>query len=225
MELLEFARGPGLALALTLFLGGTAWRLIAFLRFPVKPDYSEPRSSATGRGALRAIVARMVPHAAFRERTLASMVHAYGYHLGLVVVFFGYRPHIVFIRRLTGLSWPAVPGWLFALAVAFTFVGLLYALFARLSSPVLRLLSSFDDYFSWFVTLLPMLTGMALISLPIETGVYPASPAHPVWVAMHLLSLELLLAWLPFGKLKHAFLVFFSRATTGAAFARRGAER
>ena len=113
----------------------------------------------------------------------------------------------------------------FALAVAFTFVGLLYALFARLSSPVLRLLSGFDDYFSWLVTLLPMLTGMALISLPIETGVYPASPAHPVWVAMHLLSLELLLAWLPFGKLRHAFLVFFSRGTTGAAFARRGAER
>lgn len=223
MELLEFARGPGLALALALFLGGTAWRLIAILRFPVKPDYSQPRSAATGRGALRAIVSRMVPHAAFRERTLASMVHAYGYHLGLAIVFFGYGPHIAFIERLTGLTWPAVPGWLFALAVAFTFVGLFYALFARLSSPVLHLLSTFDDYFSWFVTLLPMLTGMALISLPIETRVYPASLANPLWVAIHLLSLELLLAWLPFGKLAHAFLVFFSRGATGAAFARKGA--
>jgi nitrate reductase gamma subunit len=124
---------------------------------------------------------------------------------------------------LTGLTWPAVPGWFFALAVAFTFVGLFYALFARLSSPVLRLLSTFDDYFSWFVTLLPMLTGMALISLPIETRVYPASLANPLWVAIHLLSLELLLAWLPFGKLGHAFLVFFSRGATGAAFARKGA--
>jgi hypothetical protein len=43
-------------------------------------------------------------------------------------------------------------------------------------------------------------------------------------VAIHLLSLELLLVWLPFGKLSHAFLVFLSRGYTGAAFARRGSE-
>jgi hypothetical protein len=42
-------------------------------------------------------------------------------------------------------------------------------------------------------------------------------------VAIHLLSVELLFVWLPFGKLGHAFLVFLSRATTGAALARKGA--
>jgi hypothetical protein len=49
-------------------------------------------------------------------------------------------------------------------------------------------------------------------------------PANPVPVAIHLLSLELLLVWLPFGKLSHAFLVFLSRGYTGAAFTRKGAE-
>jgi nitrate reductase gamma subunit len=107
--------------------------------------------------------------------------------------------------------------------VAFTFVGLFYALMNRLSAPVLRMLSNFDDYFSWFVTLLPMLTGMAVISLPFDSA-YPAVPANPVPVAIHLLSLELLLVWLPFGKLSHAFLVFLSRGYTGAAFTRKGAE-
>ena len=42
-------------------------------------------------------------------------------------------------------------------------------------------------------------------------------------LGLHILSVELLLVWLPFGKLGHAFLVFVSRATTGALFARRGA--
>lgn len=46
---------------------------------------------------------------------------------------------------------------------------------------------------------------------------------YPLPVAIHLLSVELLLVWLPFGKLAHAFLVFLSRGTTGAAAARRGA--
>jgi hypothetical protein len=73
----------------------------------------------------------------------------------------------------------------------------------------MRLLSTFDDYFSWFVTLLPLLTGMTLLPSPAEPG--------------HLLSLELLLVWLPFGKLAHAALVFVSRWRTGVDFARKGA--
>jgi nitrate reductase gamma subunit len=128
-------------------------------------------------------------------------------------VVFGYAPHIAFIARFTGLSWPALPAPLFYLAAAVTIVGLLIALLARLTDPVLRLLSRFDDWFSWAVTMAPMLTGMALIG----------SPAEPVPLAIHLFSLELLLVWLPFGKLAHAVLVFVSRYRTGADFARKGA--
>jgi hypothetical protein len=51
----------------------------------------------------------------------------------------------------------------------------------------------------------------------------PPTP-YPTTLALHLLSLELLLVWMPFGKLSHAFLVFLSRGTTGAAFARKGAQ-
>lgn len=223
MELLEFARGPALALALALFVIGTVWRLAGIFRRPVKPDYSEPRSTAVAAGALKAIATRMWHPANFRSRTLVGTLNAYGYHLGLAVVFFGFVPHIAFVERLTGLRWPAVPDWLFALGVALTFVGLLYALMVRLSSPVLRLLSNFDDWASWTVTMAPMVTGMAVISLPIGAS-YPGAPANPVPVAMHLLSFELLLAWLPFSKLAHAFLAFVSRGQTGAAFARKGAE-
>ncbi len=222
MEFLEFARGPGLAVSLTVFVVGIAWRLYGIFRRPVKPDFSEPRSNAVIVGAARAIVSRMWHHKTFRDQTLVGTVNAYGYHLGLAVVFFGFVPHIAFIRRLTGLTWPAVPGWLFVVAVALVFVGLIYALMARLASPVLRLLSNFDDYASWVITILPMVTGMAVLSLSFDSP-YPPNPLNPVPVAIHLLSLELLLVWLPFSKLAHTFLVFFARGTTGAAFARKGA--
>ena len=222
MAMLEFARGPGLALALALFCGGIARRLYAIFRRPAATDLSEPRSTALAAGALRAIARRMWHPATLRRRSLTGTTFAYAYHVGLAIVFFGFVPHIAFVRRLTGISWPAVPGPVFAAAVAATFVGLLYALLARLGSPVLRLISNADDYASWAITLLPMVTGMAVISLPLDVS-YPAVPARPMLLALHLVSLELLLAWLPFGKLSHAFLVFVSRATTGAAFARKGA--
>jgi nitrate reductase gamma subunit len=222
MELLEFARGPGLWFSLAVFLLGSAWRLWGIFRRPVKADHAAPRGTAVVAGALRAVVSRMWHHETFRRRTLGQTLNAYAYHVGLAIVFFGFLPHIEFLRRLTGLSWPAVPGWLFVIAVAAVFIGLIVALAIRIGSPVARLLSSFDDWFSWFVTLLPMITGMAVISLPLDEA-YPRAPADPVPVAIHLLSLELLLVWLPFGKLAHAFLVFVSRGMTGAAFARKGA--
>lgn len=223
MDLLEFARGLGLWAALAIFVVGSVWRVAGILRRPLKPDNSEPRSTATTRGAFAMIARRMWYPQTFRKRTIVETANAYGYHIGLAIVFFGFLPHIGFIERLTGLAWPAVPGWLFVAGVAFTFVGLFYALMNRLSSPVLRMLSNFDDYFSWFVTLAPMLTGMAVISQSLDSA-YPAVPADPLPVAIHLLSLELLLVWLPFGKLAHAFLVFLSRGYTGAAFTRKGAE-
>ena len=223
MSLLEFARGPGLALAFAIFAIGSSWRLYSIFRRPAPRDLSQPRSRAYAlRGAVHGIVRRMWHPATLRRRSLVGTLNAYGYHIGLAVVVFGFLPHIAFIHRLTGFSWPGVPGPVFAIAVACTFVGLGYALMARLTSPVLRLISSFDDYASWAVTILPMVTGMALISQP--TGVaYPFMPDLPVAVALHLMSLELLLIWLPFGKLSHAFLAFVSRAATGAAFARKAA--
>lgn len=222
MALLEFARGPSLVFSLAVFVAGLAWRIYGVYRRPAKPDFSEPRNTAPIAGAARAIVSRMWHHKAFRDQTLVGTLNAYGYHIGLAIVFFGFVPHIAFVKRLTGLSWPAVPGWLFVVAVGFVFVGLSYALMARLTSPVLRLISNCDDYASWTLTILPMITGMALVHLSLDSP-YPLNSAYPVPVAVHLLCVELLLLWLPFGKLSHAVFVFLSRGATGAAFVRKGA--
>ena len=222
MDLLLFARGPALVLALAICALGLAWRLAGILRRPGRRLLSEPRSGSPSAGAWRAIASHMWHPEPIRRRALGRTLNAYAYHLGLAIVAFGFVPHIAFVKRLTGLSWPALPGWLFALGAALVFAGLGYALVERLASPVLRRISSFDDYASWAVTMLPMVTGMALATLPLDSA-YPLVGDRPLAVAIHLLSLELLLAWLPFGKLAHAVLVFVSRATTGAAFARKGA--
>jgi len=212
--LLEFARGPALWFSLLVLVFGCAWRLLAILRLGTRPDLSEPRSDRRFAGALRGIFGHMVARKEFRGGKMGALL-GYVYHLGLAAVVFGYLPHILFFERLTGLAWPALPEPLVYLAAGATIIALLVVLFERLGNPVLRLLSGFDDYFSWFVVFLPVLTGMGALG--------GGAALYPRPVAIHLLSVELLLVWLPFGKLAHAFLVFLSRGTTGAALARKGA--
>ncbi|MDH5535307.1 MAG: nitrate reductase [Betaproteobacteria bacterium] len=224
MTLLEFARGPGLWASIIILVAGTLWRIAAIYRFKVKPDLSEPRGGSTVAGALNTIIARMLPRNEFGYTATLTSVNGYIYHIGLAIVVFLYLPHMFFIDRLTGLSWPVPPVWVFYAAVALTFVSMLIAIIYRITDPVRSMLSGFDDYFSWAVVFLPLLTGMAALGNPLPKSPVPETPLYPGPLTVHLLSVELLLIWLPFGKLAHTFLVFFSRGMTGAAFARRGAR-
>jgi nitrate reductase gamma subunit len=223
LNLLEFARGPSLWFAVAVFVVGSAWRIIAILRLGTKPDFSEPRSDRLFAGAMHGIFSRMIPHKEFRNWGKLGIYNGYMYHIGLAIIVFGFLPHILFVERLTGLSWPSLPGPLIYLAVGPTIVGLLVVLLERLTDPVLRLLSGADDYFSWLVVFLPIVTGMGALSGWTSEPASIASPPYPLPIAFHLLSVELLLVWLPFGKLAHVFLVFLSRGVTGAALARKGA--
>jgi nitrate reductase gamma subunit len=223
LALLEFARGPALAVSALIFVLGLAWRIYGIFRRPVRKDFSVPRAGSSWTGGLRGVFAKMLPPKGVKVRG-AQMVNAYGYHIALALVAFGFAPHIAFVARYLGIGWTPLPDPVVYLATAVAIVGLLAALVNRLTDGVLRLLSNFDDYFSWFVTLLPLLTGMALIERPYYPPpvVAPALPTTPALLAVHLLSLELLLVWLPFGKLAHAALVFVSRWRTGQDFARKG---
>jgi nitrate reductase gamma subunit len=223
MGLLEFARGPALWISLLVLVAGSLWRVVAIFRLGTRPDHSAPRSTGRLAGILRGILGRMIPRKEFRRGAMLRVFNGYLYHLGLAIIAFGFLPHILFIERLTGLGWPSLPAPVTYLAAGVTIVALLIALQDRLGDPVLRLLSGFDDYFSWFVVFLPLLTGMAALSGWSPQATSREAPVYPLALAVHLLSVELLFLWLPFGKLSHAVLVFFSRGVTGAALARKGA--
>ena len=93
---------------------------------------------------------------------------------------------------------------------------LITALGRRLKHPVLRMISNFDDYFSWLVTTLPVVTGLLAVA--------HVGARYELLLALHILSFEAFLIWFPFGKLMHSIIVFGSRYTTGVTFTRRGAR-
>ena len=218
MSLLDFARGPALEAAMAVFVFGVCWRMLSLLLLPWARDKSVARAGAPPAllGATRSFVRHLWPPRPLAPGSLFVTVNGYVFHVGLAVIVFGLAQHILFLRGLLGVHWPNLPSGVVSAAAVVTLASLLAALARRLTNPVLKLISTFNDYFSWFVTVLPVATGLVAVShlwAPYET-----------LLAVHLLSVALLLIWFPFGKLMHAFLVFLTRTETGIFYSRRGAE-
>jgi nitrate reductase gamma subunit len=223
MDILDWARGPLLTGSLWVFAAGVLWRLFCLWRMPVsRPSAAPARQSFGSSDALGAALTRMVPRGGFHPSATLVTFNPYVFHIGLAVVFFGYAPHIAFIRRVTGLGWQAFPDLVMYVAAAATIVSLLLALLFRLTDPVLKKISTADDMITWTITFLPLITGMAVIG---DSSAAIAARDHVLYrgpLAAHLLSLELLLVWFPFGKLMHAFLALPARMQLAAFFGRRG---
>jgi len=218
MELLEFARGPALTIALAVFLFGTLWRLGGVLLLEWRRIHSAPREGAPSAltGALSGVFGKMWPHQTFLKSSLFSLLNGYLFHIGLAISVLLFAPHILFIKSIFGVSWPALPSNLVYGIAVVTAVSLLAALVHRLTNPVQRLISRVDDYLSWGLTFLPVVTGIAAVA--------HVGARYETLLAIHILTVCAFLIWFPFGKLMHAFLFAVSRGATGVRFKHRGAE-
>lgn len=138
------------------------------------------------------------------------------FHLGLAIIVLGFTQHILVIEGLFGLSWAGLPTGVVTLVAVITLASLIAALIRRLTSPVLRLISTADDWFSWLITVLPVITGLLAVA--------HLGARYETLLALHILSVAALLIWFPFGKLFHAVLVWITRGQTGAFYRRRGVK-
>ena len=225
-DLLTFARGPAMSFAVVVFVAGVLWRLVGIFLLKRRPDLSPPRKRSAWKG-LRLIVLRSWPKPAFfHGGTAFAEVIGYVFHIGFLVALFFYLPHLLFfrdvfsglfgIRNSTSIGWPTLPGGVIYFFSAVSVAAMLGSLAHRLFNGPKRMMSNFDDYFSWFVTFAPIVTGMMAYS-------HVGAP-YPSLLAWHLLSVALLLIWFPFGKLMHVFYFFTTRGTEGVQFERKGAS-
>jgi nitrate reductase gamma subunit len=218
MELLEFARGPALTFAITVFIAGVVFRIVSLLLMWRTRDASQgsSRERPAFVAALREIARRMWPESVYKQRTLFTLINGYVFHIGLAIIVFFLLPHILFFQDLLGLSWPHLPNNVIYAVSVITAVSLIAALVMRASNPAQRIISTFDDWFSWLVTFLPVLTGLVATS--------HLGARYETLLGLHILSVALFLVWLPFGKLMHWLLVFITRSQTGAHLSHRGAQ-
>lgn len=212
-ELLTWARGPGFDIALVIFVAGMLLRAFEIFSLGRKPDLSERRGSRVA-GGLKIQAARSWPRPEVFRAEPIRVINGYVIHFGLFIVIFMLGPHIALIDHALGVSWPALPSGIVDAVAVLTLMSLLVALVYRLSNRVLRFISGPGDYLAWLATLLPVLTGyMAYNHLLLP---------YPLMLALHIVSVELLLILAPFTKLTHMFSVFIARWYQGAAAGYRG---
>ncbi len=214
-ELLSLARGDAFDIALTIFVLGMLLRLFEILSLGRKPDLSAARGSGI-EGGLRTLASRMWPRNAVFSKEPLRIINGYVLHIGLFVVVFLYRPHIELFDTSLGISWGGLPSGMVDAVTAITILSLIAALLMRLNSPVLRFMSTPGDYVVWLVTLLPVLTGYLAYNHLLLS--------YTTMLAVHILSVELLLVVAPFSKLTHMFSFAMARWYQGYQAGRRGVE-
>jgi nitrate reductase gamma subunit len=198
MSLFDLASGPALHWAPVIMVAGFFWRGVDF---------------AIRRGERDLHWARKGLHVPDQRWQIDS----YTMHAGLLIVMFGFAPHILFIRELTGLQWPSVPTVIVLAAAIICVASMIAVLVHRMTMPEPSIFSAFDDYFTWSAVFVAMLTG--LMCYP-HVGGAPAFGPYAMLLTGHLLAVELLMIWLPFGKLIHvAFMPMLQAAIAIRHFA------
>jgi nitrate reductase gamma subunit len=214
MSLLDFARGPAFRWAVIIFVIGIVWRLTALLLASRKR--LEPAKGSATAGGMKTLLTRSAPPHELEKNIIFQHYSGYAWHIGMFIVLLFGTPHMLFFANIVGFTWPTLPGPVITFVGVVTMGILIVLLARRLKNPVLRQISTADDYISWIITFAAFLTGF-LAFAHVTLGF-----RYETMLALHILSICALLIWFPFGKLMHALFIWPSRYKVGATFARRG---
>jgi hypothetical protein len=136
------------------------------------------------------------------------------FHLGLLVVLILGTPHMLAWKSLLGFGWPTLPlpitDWLAAVSI----VAMIALLINRLVNPVLKLITGPAEWLNWTLVFLPMVSGYMMTHHLIN----PYEKAF----ALHMLTVDFLLIWIPLSRISHFIFYFFSRTRQGIYFGKRG---
>jgi nitrate reductase gamma subunit len=214
-EFLTFVRGTGMQISVSVFLVGIIYRLVQNISLGRKENLAEPRGSEWGPGA-KTIWRRSFFHPGMTYRGYFTLISGYTFHIAFLVTLFFTTQHILWFRSVTGMSWPALPSILITILAVLGIGALVAVLVDRFVDPVKRMLSDYQDYLSWLLTTLPLVTGFMLfnkLGLPYKS-----------LLAFHILSFQLLLIATPFTKLSHMVTLFAARWYNGAIAGYKGVQ-
>ncbi|MDR3570329.1 MAG: hypothetical protein P4L43_20080 [Syntrophobacteraceae bacterium] len=216
IELYEFLTGPAVWVSFSIFIGGLLVRTIYLLGVSLERDrvfYNH----VDMKWGLRSIFHWLVP---LGSRSLRAQpvfgIASFVFHLFLFVVPLFLQAHNMLLHEAFGVSLPSLPESLSdILTIVFLAAGVIL-LIRRLVKPEVRILTSAWDYFLLLFTCLPFVTGLFAYH---QIGPYQSM------LIIHIVSAEALLILIPFTKLSHVVLFFFSRAFIGFEMGtRRGAK-
>jgi len=218
MDVYEFIEGPLLWIAFLVFIIGSLLRALLFFAVSFKRDkiiYQHFR----WKYVLGTIGRWLLPLNKDVFKNPVFTILGYIFHICLIAVPIFLFQHVsLWEESRFEWSWISLPdAWADWMTIIFLAIALFFLL-RRIISPSVRLISTFSDYFLLVVTALPFLTGYFLTHGTLENmGALGENMLY-----LHMFFGELMLILIPFTKLSHFILFFFSRGSTGVEFGRRG---
>ena len=214
-ELLNWARGPGLQISLVVFVLGMTYRGLQNYFIGRKASLAEARGSQWGPG-IETVWRRSLFHPGMTGKGYFTLIAGYTFHIGFLVTLFFLAQHIELFKSLLGFGWPALAEGLIELLAVLSIAALVAVLVDRLVDPVRRKISDFQDYFTWVLTVAPLITGYMLVN--------GMAMRYTEMLALHILSFEALLVAAPFTKLSHMVTIFIARWYNGAIAGYKGVQ-
>ena len=212
----RFLSGPALWFAMGVFLGGLTLRLgyLCWLSRRKDPVIYNHASFSWG---LKSILFWLIPWATVSMRSQPVFSAAgFVFHVCLLSVPLFLNAHNILWDEAFGVSlWSMPDAWADALTLVFL-AAAVFLMVRRLVRPEVRILTSAWDYTLIALTTLPFLSGILA---------YRQIGPYELMLPLHIALSEILLIVVPFSKLGHMLLFFFSRAFIGFEMgARRGAR-
>jgi len=215
IEFLNWVRGPAFEIAMIIFIAGIIIRFLEIFLLGRKTNLAEAKGSEMS-GGLHTVFSRSIPDKNTFKRSTFKIVSGYIFHLGLLVTIFFFAPHILLFKEVLGFSWPSLPTPIVDAFAVVSIITLIAVLIHRLRDRVLKFISTTEDYLVWLLTILPLITGYLAF--------HRVGMTAPSLLAVHILSVELLLIAFPFSKLMHAFTLVLARWYNGAISGFRGVQ-
>jgi len=218
MDFYSFVEGPLLWIAFLTFIIGSLLRAALFLSLSSKRDkiiYKHFR----WKYVLATFVRWLLPLNKDVAKNPVFTILGYVFHICLLSVPIFFSGHIgLWEESRFGWTWASMPDGLSDwMALIFLAIALFFLL-RRIFSADIRLISTFSDYFLIVIIALPFLTGYFFTHGTLDNIGFFSDNMQLI----HMLSGELMLILIPFTKLSHFILFFFSRGATGIEFGRRG---
>ena len=212
----EVLTGPLLWITFIIFIGGMLVRLFFLFYLSRKKDHVIYNHTSFSWG-IKSIVHWMIPwaSASMRNQPVFTFM-VFSFHLTLLAVPLFLNAHNIMWDEAFGISLWSIPD---SAADVMTFILIGSAIFLvirRIRRAEVRILTSAWDYTLLFLTTLPFITGLFAFH---QWGPYET------FLILHIITAQVLLILIPFTKLSHMILFFFTRAFIGFEMGeRRGAR-
>ena len=212
----NFLTGPALWATFIIFGGGLLLRIVWLYRLSRKKDQVVYNHASFAWG-VKSIFYWMLPwgSASMRLQPVFTLM-VFVFHVTLLAVPLFFYAHNILWDEAFGISLWSMPNlWADVLSIILI-ASIMYLVIRRIVRSEVRILTGAWDYILLGITALPFLTGFL--------AYHQLGPYEPIMIA-HVLTAELLLILIPFTKLGHMILFFFTRAFIGFEMGgRRGAR-